>query len=320
MAKPDLNDGYLRYAHELDAALACADFTLGARIVLREVFAQIFGPAKRRTAVVSPSETARRYGLEKSNLLRGVRELIESGVLRKIGECEYHFVKDYESWTRNGRRRLSESMVVAAREAPRMAMSYKHLSGVNPDTQHGVNRDTSDKRTLITGVNPDTVTVSIQTPNGVNRDTPPVVPPRPPTGERARKKETGDLPETPPPGASAPAGARTRETADELIAIAARRWGASSGDSVIGDLLHTYPPEWVRVAMDRAWDKHGAHLRPAYLRGILQRFDPSELLPSGTNGAATRRLTKLEANLARRAELKAQGYNPCADFEEPEHS
>lgn len=171
MAKPDLDDGYLRYAHELDAALACADFTKGARIVLREVFSQVFGPARSRTARVFPSELARASGAGKSNLCRAVRELCDSGVLRKISECEYGFVKDYESWTKGRLPRLTPEEISYARLAPSRAMSHKRTSGVNPDTSHrpnravfGVNRDTD-------GVNPDTATVSIQTPNGVNPDT-----------------------------------------------------------------------------------------------------------------------------------------------------
>src|SRR5687768_6053984 len=54
MAKPDLDEGYLRYAHTLDAALAYADFGKAERVVLRHVFAQVFGPAERRWARLRP--------------------------------------------------------------------------------------------------------------------------------------------------------------------------------------------------------------------------------------------------------------------------
>ena len=78
MAKPDLDDGWLKYAHELDAALAVADFTKGARIVLREVFSQVFGPAKSKTARLSPSEIGRRVGMARQNVMRGIDELLNA--------------------------------------------------------------------------------------------------------------------------------------------------------------------------------------------------------------------------------------------------
>lgn len=131
MAKPDLEDGYLRYAHELDAALACADFTKGARIVLREVLSQIFGPAASKTAKIHAAEIVRTYGLHKSYIHRGIKELVESGVIVKVDDYDYQFVKNYENWTKNGTPRLSPEEIEAARTAPERAMSHKRSCGRN---------------------------------------------------------------------------------------------------------------------------------------------------------------------------------------------
>jgi hypothetical protein len=285
VASPDLDDGYLRYAHELDAALACADFTKGARIVLREVFAQVFGPARSRIARIHPSVLACRTGMDKGNLCRAIRELVDSGVLIRGGECEFMFVKDYERWTKKGAPRLSEDEISYARMAPETAMSYKREYGVNPDTGHKPNRKASgvnpDTRPVSiqtpNGVNPDTETVSKLTPNGVNPDTGSGVPPRPPIEERARPetletKETGEK--------------RARDpVAENCIEIATRRWGDRNGDSIVGELLHEYPSHWVRAAIDRAWDKQQHNMSPRYLRGILQGYMAEGGPPKGRDSA-----------------------------------
>jgi hypothetical protein len=58
----------------------------------------------------------------------------------------------------------------------------------------------------------------------------------------------------------------------KIVDLAAERWGASNGDSVVGGFLREYPAAWVKAACDRVWDKDGAELKPAYLRGILQAY------------------------------------------------
>jgi hypothetical protein len=156
MAKPDCDDGWLKYAHELDAALAVADFTKGARIVLREIFAQLFGPAKLRTARVSPTELARCTGQVKTGLVRAVRELVESDVLRKRPDGSYVFNKDYESWVIQGGRghssgspRLSRDEVIYCRNAPVRAMAYK--AGYNGQIQsENGNQTVTDGNQIVT--------------------------------------------------------------------------------------------------------------------------------------------------------------------------
>ena len=55
-----------------------------------------------------------------------------------------------------------------------------------------------------------------------------------------------------------------------VIALALERWGASSGDSTVLDLLRDYPPDLVRAAMDRHWDAVGQAIKPALLRGVCR--------------------------------------------------
>lgn len=103
MAKPDTEDGWIPYAHELDAALAAADFKKGARIVLRDVFAQIFGigrvgKARLQPAVISPSDLAQRTGLTKREVVRSLHDLVLCRVLKRIDRGTYSFLKDYECW------------------------------------------------------------------------------------------------------------------------------------------------------------------------------------------------------------------------------
>src|SRR5438309_51367 len=107
VAKPDCDDGWLRYAHELDAALAVADFTKGARIVLHEALEQFFGPPKLKSATLSPTEIGDLVGIAKQNIARAIRELMESNVLPRNPDGTYMFNKNYETWTRSGAPRLS---------------------------------------------------------------------------------------------------------------------------------------------------------------------------------------------------------------------
>jgi len=59
----------------------------------------------------------------------------------------------------------------------------------------------------------------------------------------------------------------------EVIDLATARWGASNGDSIVGDLLRVYSPELVMEAIDRHFAKVGASIKPALLmatcRGML---------------------------------------------------
>lgn len=156
-AKPDLDDGWLPYAHELDAALAVADFTKGARIVLREVFAQIFGPAKLKTARVVATDVAARSGFKRPNVSRAIKELTDSRVLTLESDGAFRFNKDYESWlmadgrnTPDDTPRLTPEEASYCRHATATALAYKNGFGA----QKCIQRDTPECIQPDTGVYP----------------------------------------------------------------------------------------------------------------------------------------------------------------------
>lgn len=131
MAKPDLDDGWYMLSHELDEALSCADFTKAARMVIREVFAQIYGPAKRKVAKVSGSEMGRRWGRDRQYFDRGIAEAVDSLALERDGKG-FRFVKDYEKWVIKPRKkgdpiipRFSKVEISAIDSAPEHAMYFK---------------------------------------------------------------------------------------------------------------------------------------------------------------------------------------------------
>ncbi len=131
MAKPDCDDGWYMLAHELDEALSCADFTKAARMVIREVFAQIYGPAKRKVAKVSGSEMGRRWGRDRQYFDRGIVEAVDSLALERDGKG-FRFVKDYEKWVIKPRKkgdpvipRFSKTEISAIDAAPEHAMYFK---------------------------------------------------------------------------------------------------------------------------------------------------------------------------------------------------
>jgi hypothetical protein len=145
MAKPDTDDGWLPYAHELDAALAVADFSKGARIVLREVFSQCFGLARNRTAILSPSEIGGRVGVMKEHIVKAVGMLVACGVLTRVSRGEYRFVKDYERWTfPDGSARLTKTEIAWCLSAPYVAKA--HLKSRKPVLNTGAQLVPLDSR------------------------------------------------------------------------------------------------------------------------------------------------------------------------------
>lgn len=137
MAKPDLEQGYLRIAHELHAALACAGFGRDEQIIIHEAFAMIYGPALLKEFQLSPSDIAKRYGLAKQHMSRAIQSLVNCGVLVRVG-FNFRFVKDYERWTWKGESRFTESMIAEIRKAPKAAMDHKRKSVIKNDDESNI--------------------------------------------------------------------------------------------------------------------------------------------------------------------------------------
>jgi hypothetical protein len=234
MAKPDCDDGWLPYAHELDAALAVADFTKGARIVLREVFAQIYGLAKRKHAELSPTEIGGRIGMARSHVMRGITELVGSGVLIRRPDGLYRFIKDYESWTYKGAPRLSPMEVCYCKHAPKTASSYIH-----PQKQNLLPNEVTHQQSHVTslgnetgGLLPNEVTDVTQRGNGL---LPNEVTNSPSPYRNARGIENGELIELP---ACLPAGEEDKTEVTEIglvgvIEAARACFGEFAADMVV---------------------------------------------------------------------------------------
>lgn len=124
MASPQLEDGYIRYSHELDAAIAVGGFREMQRIVLRIVTGQIFRPDGPKAARIDVNALAKEFGFDDANLYRAIRTLVESNVLSPTEDRpkQYRFVKDYETWTLNGRTRISPDLVAFCKASKRLAM------------------------------------------------------------------------------------------------------------------------------------------------------------------------------------------------------
>lgn len=271
MASPDLDNGYLRLAHELFAAVCCAGFSKWEMVVLREVFDQIYGPRKARTATLPLSDIAGRAGTYKQTIYRAVQSLVDAGVIAKNAEGAIRFIKDYESWRQGDSPRFSPSEIAYCAAAKRIKPSNLvvnngayHASA--PALTASAPALTERKRTRLPASAPALTEVSAGA-------YPESVPPTPPSCEPARqreweKKEEGGKNAPDPP--LRPSPIPDDPVAKQCLQLAMDRWGASNGDALVGDLLRTFKPPIVRHAIDREWDKHGANLKPSYLRSICQ--------------------------------------------------
>lgn len=128
MASPQLEQGFIRLAHELDAALSVAGFGRVEALILREVRAQWFGKANREVAWLNFRELERETGIPRQSFQRAVRSLVESRVLAKV-EGGHKFIKDYESWILKGQPMLTPELVSYCRSATRRACVSAHEGG-----------------------------------------------------------------------------------------------------------------------------------------------------------------------------------------------
>jgi hypothetical protein len=282
MANPQTEDGFVMVALDLFPAILSAGLSGYAQIVLAEVLLQCYGPQKKDRVTLVPSELGIRTGLDRNNARRAIRELVEAGILRGDRDT-YRFNKDYDSWSPKAGPidgRLNGAMtkwIKGAIELYGVSKKDKRSSKTGESTQ--------TQETTVVRVYPDSPTNVVsslpelsQTVVGESGETHVNVPPlQPPIEEPARQKnldireEDGRGRRPAPPPTSFPSMPIPDDpVSTQCIALATERWGANNGDTVIGDLLRTFPPAVVRYAMDREFDKHGPRLTPAYLRSICQ--------------------------------------------------
>src|SRR5262249_3189716 len=103
MGRPNLEDGYFEISYEGFASMALAIWTKAKPRLSLEGLAQVYGPAKRPAAILDLNEIATRYSIDHvQNLYRGLRRLVETGVLVELGSGTktYAFDKRYWYWRR----------------------------------------------------------------------------------------------------------------------------------------------------------------------------------------------------------------------------
>jgi hypothetical protein len=140
VAKPDTDDGWFKFAVELETALAYAAFSKVARVLLSYVFLQIYGKGIRpKLAYLPQKETALRIRQKRPAVNRAIRELVDSGVLVEIRDDQYRFIKDYEKWTswsrdkdRRGSPRLTPGEVDDCKGMPAFAESFRVKADADP--------------------------------------------------------------------------------------------------------------------------------------------------------------------------------------------
>jgi hypothetical protein len=147
--KPDTDDGWIKLAHELDAALSVADFSKVANMVLCEVRAQVYGPAKRKRAFISPTEFGNVIGQKKQNVGRAIKELEDSGAVERHFGGWLTFRKHYRKWTAtDGTPRFTREELAWIASAPSRALLYKRQD----DTENPSSNLITHPTTPIVGV------------------------------------------------------------------------------------------------------------------------------------------------------------------------
>ncbi len=129
MASPDLDDGWIKLSHELLCALCSAGFTKPQAKIVDAMFAQIFGPAKAKVAIVSPSSLAEDSGELRQAISRGIAQLVTARVISRVDGVAngVRFIKDYEKWTDNQdpeRPRFSTKEIAYIKAAPKRAAAF----------------------------------------------------------------------------------------------------------------------------------------------------------------------------------------------------
>lgn len=128
MACPNTEDGFVMISLELGAALAMARLTTAEQVIVWEVVSRTYGPAKAPLAAISATDLARRTGLDRTFLAKGLRSLLDSGILAEGKERgEYKLQKNYDRWDRSAHKESDESARARreyARAAVRAARSY----------------------------------------------------------------------------------------------------------------------------------------------------------------------------------------------------
>ncbi len=127
MAAPDTDDGWFRFALELDSAIGFARLGEAAGVLLRYGLHQVYGAGERpKVMVLRQTELAERTGQDRNWAFKGIGELLRKRILvEATGRHEYRLQKDYERWVgKGGKPLLSRAQVRDCQAAPGYARQF----------------------------------------------------------------------------------------------------------------------------------------------------------------------------------------------------
>lgn len=113
MTKPRSESGTVTVSVDFFAAMMSAPLTDRARLVLAEAVLQSCGPEHRRQLPLDPASIEMYTGLHRNNARRGLKELVDLGILVLASPGVYRLVREYTTWRLetgdSGPRRYAES-------------------------------------------------------------------------------------------------------------------------------------------------------------------------------------------------------------------
>jgi hypothetical protein len=299
LARPDCDDGWIKLAHELHAAITASGLNHAARVVLCEALEQVYGPAKRRHAVLSPSDIGRRFGgRPKQWADRGISECEDGGMLDRQPGGKYRFVKDYESWrSPQGGALFSAGELEWIREAPARALNCAGRAGREASSKMMTNGSDQHESVIIFD---DPTNVSV---NGLDDVSPaPLINP-PAYRENCGRREEDKNP-LPPAAAEAAAddADAVSDWAESLPGAESEYLGGKARAMCAG-----YPAEWVRAALVVAVVSAAPGRRAAFAVKVLIRWkarggmDAAEVAAASAGGPASPTLDREQRLAAMRA-------------------
>lgn len=284
MANPQTENGFVMVALDLFGAIMSAGLSTYAQVVLAEVLAQSYGPQKAKRVYLHGTEFNELTGIDRNSARKAITELVAAKILVADGGG-YRFNKDYESWTpkmgrleeRIGGRLHGWISHLTERLGGRMHKRVREATQPQKDAPSEAIQPHETASSEATQPHWKPSREATQPHSHIEEHARPEI--------RDERDKKGEGRATPTPTVAPLRQAESPE-AQRVLKIATERWGDKDGDRVVGDLLKEYDPAWVKVAIDKAWDKLGQDLRPPYIRSILQGFQRDGGPPKSVVSAA----------------------------------
>jgi hypothetical protein len=99
MARPRIEDGFVMIALDLWGAIMATTFNDYERLILAEINAPTYGSMKKRGARFDLTTLAEATNIDRRNLKRALRSLLEANVIVQYADGSYGLQKDWELWS-----------------------------------------------------------------------------------------------------------------------------------------------------------------------------------------------------------------------------